>query len=153
MRWKMKASLANWSGTDSSWLDHLLPQNHRLYSVSQRRPLVNHQIAAKSVYLNLNRIMWQPWPRDPNWLRSRCLDLNILWRSIGAGAVEIKLQMIWASCSFGNRRRGGGAAICKLTYRRQKLAILLFLVLTPSILIMFSAYLSSKYCHIFSSTF
>ena len=35
-------------------------------------------------------------------------------------------------------------AICKLTYRRQKLAILLFLVLTPSILIMFSAYFHLK---------
>ena len=89
--------------------------------------MVNHQIAANSVYLNLNRIMWQPWPGDPNWLGSRSYRGRIwIFCDDPLESVQIKLQMIWASWSFASRRRGEGEVICKLTYHQQKLASHLF---------------------------
>ena len=103
--WKVKAF---WLiGATLIALDWIFSQESEIIRPSLSQP-ANHQIAAKSVYLNLNRIMWQrPWSRDLNWLS---VDLNILRRSIRAGA-EIKLQMIWASWSFGSWGRGGNLQV------------------------------------------
>ena len=121
--WKVKAF---WLiGAALIALDWIFSQESEIIRPSLSQP-ANHQIAAKSVYLNLNRIMWQrPWSREPNWLS---VDLNILRR--GPSEPALRLNCKWFELP-GPLAAGGGEVICKLMCRPQKLAFLFFCTLHP----------------------